>query len=135
MSSFLLLRAVSRTSCSSYWVIFEMGCKWPYSCCFVGCCFQDLFNITRSILVQFPSSFFSMSFVSVHVVHRQSSTDTTDTRKKSRFHILNRLGYLGESWRSEEMYSTTVLSWWENLESSKNIAKFLVSLRDYYQYE
>ena len=47
----------------------EMGRKWPYSCCFVGCCFQDLFNITRSILVQFPSNFFCMRFVSIHVVH------------------------------------------------------------------
>ena len=32
-------------------IVFMMGGKWPYSCCFVGCCFQDLFNIARSILV------------------------------------------------------------------------------------
>ena len=32
-------------------IVFVMGCKWPYSCCFVGCCLQDLFNIARSILV------------------------------------------------------------------------------------
>ena len=32
-------------------IVFLMGGSWPYSCCFVGCCFQDLFNIARSILV------------------------------------------------------------------------------------
>ena len=33
------------------WIVFVMGGRWPYSWCFVGCCFQDLFNIARSILV------------------------------------------------------------------------------------
>ena len=32
-------------------IVFVIGVKWPYSCCFVGCCLQDLFNIARSILV------------------------------------------------------------------------------------
>ena len=32
-------------------IVFVMGGRWPYSCCFVGCCLQDLFNIARSILV------------------------------------------------------------------------------------
>ena len=26
-------------------IVFEMGGKWPYSCCFVGFCLHDLFNI------------------------------------------------------------------------------------------
>ena len=34
------------------WMVFEMLGRCPYSCCFVGCCLQDLFNTTRSILVQ-----------------------------------------------------------------------------------
>ena len=59
-----------------------MGGKWLYSCCFMECCFQDLFSITRSILGQFTSSFFSIHFVSVHVVHPNSSTDTTTALKK-----------------------------------------------------
>ena len=37
---------------------------------------QDLFNIARYILVQFPSRFFSMRFVSVPVVHRYCKIDT-----------------------------------------------------------
>ena len=40
--------AVSRMSGSSS---FRDGGKWPYSCCFVGCYLQDLFNTARSILV------------------------------------------------------------------------------------
>ena len=59
------------------WMVLEMGGKWPYRCCFLGCCFQDLFNTARSILVQFLSSVFSMRSVSVHVMHPYSSTDTT----------------------------------------------------------
>ena len=30
------------------WIVFEMCSSWPYSCCFVGCCFQELFNIAHS---------------------------------------------------------------------------------------
>ena len=62
-----------------------MGVRWPYSCYFVGCCLQDLFNIVRSILVSLPSSFFSIRLVSVPVVHPYSSIDTTTAWKKLRF--------------------------------------------------
>ena len=34
--------------------LFEMRSKWPYSCCFVGCCFQDLFKTARNVLVYYP---------------------------------------------------------------------------------
>ena len=30
---------------------FRDGGRWPYSCCFVGCCLLDLFDIARSILL------------------------------------------------------------------------------------
>ena len=40
-------------------VVLEMGGRWPYNCCFVGYCFQDLFRIVRGILVKLPLSFFS----------------------------------------------------------------------------
>ena len=46
----LVSLAVSCNSCSSCMVL-EMGGKWPYCNCFVGCCFQDLFKISHSILV------------------------------------------------------------------------------------
>ena len=62
-----------------------MGGRWPYSCCFVGYCLQDLFNIARSILVVLPSSFFYNRLVNVHVVHAYSSIDTTTAWKKLRF--------------------------------------------------
>ena len=64
-----------------------MGGWWPYSCCFVGCCFQDLFKITCSILALFSSSFFSMHFVNSHVVHPCSSNDTATACKKSHFSL------------------------------------------------
>ena len=67
------------------WIILEMGGRWPYSCSFVGCCFQDLFNMAYSILVQLPSSLFFMLFVRVYVLHPYCSMNTTTDSKKLRF--------------------------------------------------
>ena len=53
-------------SCSSYSDGFRDGVKRPYNCSFMRCCFLDLFNITRSILVHFSSSFFSWRFVYIY---------------------------------------------------------------------
>ena len=58
-------------------MVLEMGSRWLYNFCFVGCCFQDLFNIARSILVQLALSFSSIHLVSVHVVHPYSRINTT----------------------------------------------------------
>ena len=77
ISSFLLLQQCPACLVHLTWIVFVMGGRWPYSWCLVGCCHQDLFNITRSILVSLPSSFFSSRFVSVHVVHPFSSIDMT----------------------------------------------------------
>ena len=33
--------------CSSYLMVLEMRGKWPHNGCFVGWCFQDLFNISK----------------------------------------------------------------------------------------
>ena len=63
----------------------ETSGRWPYSYCFVECCFQGLFNIARSILSQLPSSCFSIRFVSVHVVHPYWNIDTTGSWRKWRF--------------------------------------------------
>ena len=75
-------RAVSCNLVRMIWMVLEMGGRWPYSCCLMGCCFQVLFNIARSILVQLPSSFFSIRFVRIHVLHPYSSMNTTATWKK-----------------------------------------------------
>ena len=74
-------------------MVFEMGGRWPYSCCFVGCCFQDLFNIAHNIFVQLPSSFFSIPLVSVHLVHPYSSMDTTTAWKKVCFILSGRFDF------------------------------------------
>ena len=81
--------AVFCISCLSYLDGLEMGIKWLYSCCFLGCWFQDLFNTARSFL--FCSRIaFSIRFISVHVVHPYSSIDTTAAWKKfrSEFHMV-----------------------------------------------
>ena len=71
------------------WMIFKMGGRWPYSYCIVGCCFQDLFNIAGSILVQLPS-FFSICLVSIQVVHPYNSMDMTAVWKKLDFILSDR---------------------------------------------
>ena len=68
--------AVSCISYSSFLDVLITGGRWPYSYYFVGYSFQDLFNIARSILVQLPSRFFSIRFVSVHAEHPYNKTDT-----------------------------------------------------------
>ena len=77
--------AVTRMSGSSKLDSFVMGGRWPYNCCFVGCCLQDLFHIARSILAFLPSSFFSIRLISVHVLHPYSSMDTNASWKKLHF--------------------------------------------------
>ena len=51
MSSFILLQQCPACLVRLIKIVFVMGGIWPYSCCFVGCSLQDLFNIARSILV------------------------------------------------------------------------------------
>ena len=51
MSSSLLLQQYPACLVRLTWIVFVMGGRWPYSCCFVGCFRQDLFKISRSILV------------------------------------------------------------------------------------
>ena len=51
MSSTLLLLQCPTCLVRLILIVFVMGGRWSYSCCFVGCCLQDLFDIARSILV------------------------------------------------------------------------------------
>ena len=91
MNWYLLLQQCSAYFVRLTWKVLEMRGQWSYSSSFLAHCFQDLFNIARSILLQFPSCFFSVRFVSVYVVHPFCSIDTTAAWKKSRLicsHIL-----------------------------------------------
>ena len=63
---------------------FEMGGKWPYSCCFMGLCFQYLFKIIAFLCSS--HLVFSLCFV----VHPYSSIDTTTAWKKSCFILSDR---------------------------------------------
>ena len=51
MSSSLLLQQCPAYLVRLTWIVFMMGGRWSYSCCFVGGCSYDLFNIARSIFM------------------------------------------------------------------------------------
>ena len=51
MSSSLLFQQCPACLVRLTWIVFMVGGRWSYSCCFVGYCLQDLFKIARSILV------------------------------------------------------------------------------------
>ena len=57
MSSSLLLQQCPACLVRLILIIFVMGGRWPYSCCFVGFYLQDLFNVARRILVLLQSRF------------------------------------------------------------------------------
>ena len=88
MSLSLLLQQCPACLVRRTWMISEMGGKWLYS--FVGCCFQDLLVTAISLLVQLSLSFFSIHFVSLHVVHPYSSMDSTAAWKKLYFILSER---------------------------------------------
>ena len=50
-------------------MVLVVGGLWPYGCCFVGCCFQDLLNIARIILLPFPFWCFSVHLASMWCIH------------------------------------------------------------------
>ena len=57
----------------------------------VGCSLQNLFKITRDVLINFLSSFFPKRFVSIRVVHPYScSIDTTAAWMKFCFNLSDR---------------------------------------------
>ena len=85
MSSSLFLEQRPAYLVHLTWMICEIEWKWPYSSCFVGYCFWDLFKTSRSVFVLFPSRFFSIHFVKDQLVHSLCSTNTATTSKKSRF--------------------------------------------------
>ena len=57
--------------------LFEQFLRWEIGGRFVRCSFQDLFNLGRSILGPFPSSFLSICSVSIQGVHPYCRTDRT----------------------------------------------------------
>ena len=60
MISSLLLQQWSSCFVRLISMVLEMGIKWPYNCCYVGCWFQGLFNKLHSILVQLPCLAFAL---------------------------------------------------------------------------
>ena len=83
MSSPLLFQQCPACLARLIWMVFERSGRCPYSCCFIGCYLQNLSNTARSILVQLPSRFLSVPFVSVQVVHLYSNIHTAAAWKKN----------------------------------------------------
>ena len=83
------------------WIVFKRGGRCPYNCCFVWCCFQDLFDTARSIFVQLLSSFLIIRLVSVHEVHPDNSilSDRPD------FHITSSLSIADQTFTSHVIFS------------------------------
>ena len=92
MNLSLLLQKCPKCLVHVIWKVLEVGGKLLNSCCFMGCCFQNSFNIACGILVWFLSCFSSISFV--HVVHPYSSIDTTTVWKEFSFNLLDRSDFL-----------------------------------------
>ena len=82
MSSSLLLQLCPTYFVHLTWMVFEMGGKWLYSCCFVGFYFLDLFKTAWTIL--------SLHFVSIYVVYPYRSIDTGTVWKNSHFILSDR---------------------------------------------
>ena len=69
MSPSLLLQQCPTCLVHLILMVLVMESQWLYNCIFVGCCFQDLFPIGRSIFGQFLLSFSSLlSTWCIHVV-------------------------------------------------------------------
>ena len=77
MNSSLLLHQCSSCLVCLILIVFVMGGWWPYSCCFVGCCLHELFNIVRSM---FPLSYHSSFWLSLDLVQLRESgpSNTSD---------------------------------------------------------
>ena len=91
MSSSLLLQQCPACLFHLTLIVFVMGGRWLYSCCFVACCLQDLFNTAGNILVWLLSSFFSICLVNIHIVHPCSNINTTTAWKKTRFYFIGQV--------------------------------------------
>ena len=108
MSLTLLLQKCPACLVRLICVVLEMGGKCPYIFCFVWRCFGDLFHIAHSILVQFPSSFFSIRLVSVHMMHPYIRSDTNGTWRKFRFYMIDNLLIAVHAFTSRILMSLSV---------------------------
>ena len=65
-SSLLLQQCLTCLACLT-WMVCETGDKWLYSCCFVGCCFQDLFKTPYPCVGSIYKSFIFVNWWCVYV--------------------------------------------------------------------
>ena len=78
MSSSWLLQQCPVCLVRLIWMVLQIGGRWAYSCCSVGCFFYDFLCNCRQV-------FSSIPLVSVYVVHPYCSRDTTAAGEKLHF--------------------------------------------------
>ena len=98
--------------CSAYlacliWVVCEVGGKWTYSCCFVGCCFQNLLKRREAPLFSFQQAFSP-------VISLKSKGCNHTAWKNSHFYFI-RLNFdiiinLSLAFHASSIYTLTLLS-------------------------
>ena len=87
------------------WMVCEMGGKWLYSYCFVGCFFQDLFKTFLH-----SSQFFPIHFISIQLVHLYNSTATAWKKscfilsERSDFSMINNLSIAAHTFAKFSIY-------------------------------
>ena len=91
------------------WMVCEIGGKWPYRCCFVGCCFL-LLKIACNILVLFPSRLLPNLFIKVKVKQPYSCSNTATVWKISHFTREMRLPYSRLPFNTSPCFSYTYIS-------------------------
>ena len=88
LSSSLLLQQFSACITHLSRRVYEMGGKWPYIRCFVGCCFPDSFKTAS--LCRFYQTFSFKNFIKVQVVQLYASNELDVLiHQRSDFHIVN----------------------------------------------
>ena len=97
-------------SCLSCYI--WMGCNSPYSCCFVECCFQDVFKTVRFILYGFRVR----PRWCIHIVvltKRKLERNAFLSYQRSDFHIIVNLSKTDHAfdWRILSMFYLIVFIW------------------------
>ena len=78
------------------WMVFEMGGKWQYSCCFIGCFFKSLFKTTHSNI-----------YIYIYIQTKDTRILFLQTRVNNFCHWSGRLGFNPRSNHTKDSKNST----------------------------